>query len=103
MAPFKSNDFTKHPTQSTLRAPLVTTRERRGTHEQPSCSAMPVHGRNPSTEGNPPAQEPRLVAPAAGPAGAASEFPAVRSHGGEVRLRQGVQEPGPERGDQGPG
>ena len=44
----------------------------------------------------------RLVAEPAGPQGPAPAFAAVQSDGRGVRLRQGVQEPRPQCGDQGP-
>ena len=48
------------------------------------------------------AHESRLVAGPAGHPGSASELRLVRSDGRGVRLRQGVQDPRPQRRDQGP-
>ena len=51
---------------------------------------------------HPRTQEPRLVAGAAGPRGSPPQFRLVRSDGRGVRLRQGIQDPRPQRRDQGP-
>ena len=56
---------------------------------------MPVHG---STR----TRESRLVAERAGRFGPAPELGLVRSDGRGIRLRQGVQDSRPQRGDQGP-
>ena len=48
------------------------------------------------------AHKPRLVAGRAGHRDAPSELQPVRSDGQGIRLRQGVQEPRPQRRDQGP-